>query len=233
MAAVTHALRDPWFVSFLPLITADLVATEYKGDWTLAAQQRMQRLDWLTSVEEVWSTFNSLPRINLLGVGSTFILSRNDKEPSFEAFPDGSRVVVNFLKSSAAEKGLEVILAAVMGETITEAIARDVEAERVFSNASGESGEDSERSCQPAPVCDVIRLAARPSREYADLVRIEVWLNDANFSSHVVRFLKGAFKDCNIVNGSYNIMENPFEAASGGKKPITPASQTMTKPAAD
>lgn len=189
-STATHALRDRWFVSFLPLLTADMVTVEFNNDWKVAAQRKMQRLDWVTTVEEVWSTMNSLPRIQQLGVGTTFIFSREDKEPSFETFPNGSRLVVKLFKSPTTEKGLETIIAAVLGEMVTEEATNGV------------------------PVCDVIRIAARPSRDYSDTVRVEVWLNDASYSGSVADYLKSVFRERNVPSGQYSIEENPFEAGS-------------------
>lgn len=189
-STATHALRDRWYVSVLPLLTTDVVNTEFKGDWKLAAKQKMQRLDWVTTVEEVWSTMNSLPKIQQLGVGSTFIFAREDMEPSFETFPSGSRLVVKLLKAPVTDKGLETIIAAVLGETVTE------------------------DATDSLPVCDVIRIAARPSREHSDLIRVEVWLNDASYSAKVTEFLKAALRERGLSSTLYAIEENPFEAGS-------------------
>lgn len=197
-STATHALRDRWFVSFLPLLTVDTVNTEFKGDWKVAAQRKIQRLDWVTTVEEVWSTVNSLPKIQQLGVGSTFIFSREDKEPSFETFPNGSRLVVKLYKAPTTDKGLETIIATVLGEMVTEEATNGV------------------------PVCDVIRIAARPSREHADMVRVEVWLNDASYSGKVAEYLKSTMHDRGVPSNQYGIEENPFEAGS-------PASPKLVK----
>lgn len=187
----THALRDRWFVSFLPLLTADMVNTDYKGNWQLASQERTQKLDWITSVEELWSTMNSLPKVHQLGMGSTLIFARNKKEPpSYESFPDGSRITINLLKPPATDSGLELVLATVMGETVAE-------------KASG-----------GRPVCDVLRIAARPSREHPEQIRVEVWLSDASCSRAVAEFLSEAMKTKGLAATSYSLTESSFDTAS-------------------
>ncbi|KAG5463888.1 hypothetical protein LSCM1_00061 [Leishmania martiniquensis] len=192
--SATHALRDRWFVSFLPLMTADMVNTEYKGNWQLAAQERTQKLDWITSVEELWSTMNSLPKVHQLGMGSTLIFARNNKEPpSYEAYPNGSRIMINLLKPPTTDAGLELVLAVVMGETIAE------------------------KASDGKPVCDVLRIAARPSREHSEQIRVEVWLSDSTRSHAVAKFLAEAMKGKGLAANSYNIAESSFDAAAPSK----------------
>lgn len=204
----THALHDRWYVSFLPLLTSDMVNSDFQGNWQLAAQQRTQKLDWITSVEELWSTVNSLPKIHQLGVGNTLIFARNNKEPSFESFPDGSRVSVNLMKPPATTVGLELILATVLGETIT--------------------ATTSDRR----PVCDVVRVAARPSRDNTEQIRVEVWLSDASCSSGVAGFFTDVFKAKGLAPRTFSITESAFDGGVKDKKaPSTPADQS-TLPAA-
>lgn len=184
-----HALRSRWFFFYLPLITPDMVSASYNGDWKVAAEELTQHLDWVSTVEELWSSINSLPKIQSLPVGSTYILSRDGKEASFENFPSGSRLLVNLQKSPATDAGLDTILAAVLGESITSDVGLT------------------------DPVCDVVRIAARPNREFMDLLRVEVWLNDAAYSAKVTSALRKALKERGITSSSYDIKENPFEGA--------------------
>ncbi|KAL7695092.1 Eukaryotic initiation factor 4E [Lotmaria passim] len=211
--SATHALRDRWFVSFLPLLTADMVNTDYKGNWQLAAQERTQKLDWITSVEELWSTMNSLPKVHQLGMGSTLIFARNKKEPpSYESFPNGSRITINLLKPPTTDGGLELVLATVMGETVAE------------------------KASAGRPVCDVLRIAARPSREHPEQIRVEVWLSDATCSHAVTEFLSKAMKEKGLPANSYSISESSFDTASPTTKDkkglsmvLSPSSSAITK----
>lgn len=179
----THALKNQWFVSFLPHIAPDMVATEYKGDWNRASKDHMERLDWVTTVEEVWSTLNSMPKLKQLGPGSTFIFARSDVDPSFESFPNGSRVVVSLQREPATKDGLDAVVSAVLGE-----------------NMSVEVG---------VPVCDVLRIAYRPNQKFSDLVRVEVWLNDASYSASSVQYLKELFKSRSLKD--VEVTEIPFD----------------------
>ncbi|CCW59947.1 unnamed protein product [Phytomonas sp. EM1] len=174
-----------------------MVNTEFKGDWKMASEQLMQRLDWLKTVEEVWSTMNSLPRIQQIGVGSTFIMSRENKDPSFEAFPDGSRVIINFFKTPGTEKGMETVIAVVLGETIAHEVSDGL------------------------AVCDVIRIVVRPTREYPDMIRVEVWLNDSSFSSKVVAFMKKVLAERGVTSNLYNISVNSFEGVTKKQASLT------------
>ncbi|KPI88182.1 hypothetical protein ABL78_2686 [Leptomonas seymouri] len=167
-----------------------MVNTDYKGNWQRASQERTQKLDWITSVEELWSTMNSLPKVHQLGMGSTLIFARNKKEPpSYESFPNGSRITINLLRPPTTDGGLELVLATVMGETVAE-------------KASG-----------GRPVCDVLRIAARPSREHPEQIRVEVWLNDAACSRAVAEFLAEAMRTKGLAANSYSILESSFDIA--------------------
>lgn len=189
MPEIVHALKNRWFVSFLPLITKDQVLKQYNGDWNLAAENKIRRLDFVHSVEELWSTLNSLPHIHLLGVGSTYIFSREDKPTSYEAFPDGSRVTLKLMAPPASDKGMDVLLAAILGEGLPESAG----------------GGDAE------PVCDVIRICGRQSRDYPKLIHAEVWLRDRNYSDAVVAALKQVFKDREIPESSFTIVASDFD----------------------
>ncbi|KAG5489937.1 hypothetical protein JKF63_00055 [Porcisia hertigi] len=204
--SATHALRDKWFVSFLPLLTTDMVNTDYKGNWQLAAQERTQKLDWITSVEELWSTMNSLPKVHQLGMGSTLIFARNNKEPpSYEAYPNGSRIIINLLRPPTTDAGLELVLAVVMGETVAE------------------------KASNGKPVCDVLRIAARPTRDNSEQIRVEVWLSDSSPSHAVAEFLAEALKEKGLAANSYNISEVNFDAAAPSKdKKVVPAAVTLS-----
>eukprot|EP00796_Vickermania_ingenoplastis_P004968 gene4968-3566_t len=189
MPEVVHALKDKWFLSFLPLITKDLVLKQYNGDWNVAAQEKTRRLDYITTVEELWSTVNSLPHIHQLGVGSTYIFSRQDKQASYEAFPEGSRVTVKLMTTPATDRGVDVLLAAILGESMP----------------------DSAGGGDAAPICDVIRVCGRQNREFPKLIQVEVWLNDKKFSEAVVQALKQALKEQEIPEATYSIASSDFD----------------------
>ena len=164
-----HTLKDPWFLSFLPNISKEKVV-EFNGDWNLAKQKLLRQVDFIRTIEELWSTLNSIPRIGSLTAGDTVILARNNKDASFEAFPNGKKVTVIANSAAAADKAIDVVFAAIIGEQVTAV-------------------------CDGEGTCDVIRLAHKPSLQYKDCVRIEVWLHSPKFADNVVNFLKDTLKE--------------------------------------
>lgn len=167
---MAHPLKDPWFLSFSPNITQAMVQQDYGGKWKEAQQKLLRPIDFISSIEELWSTFNSLPKLPNLAAGDTIILARKNKEASFEAFPNGKRVLLTVYTASAAEKAVDVVLAAVIGEQVI-------------------------KFCDMESACDVIRMAHKPSYQYKECVRIELWLSSAHHSDAIVAFLQDQLKE--------------------------------------
>lgn len=193
-----HALKDPWFLSYIPQLTPDAVKYDYKGDWTKAKQALQQPLDYIRTVEELWSTINSLPALHRLGNGSTFIFARNNIDASYEAFPNGTRILVDVYKAAAIEKALDVILSTVLGEMLTEDV------------------------CDGKTVCDVLRLSSRPNQESPELVRLEVWLSDQSYAKAVSTYIKKGLKEAGSNFSDLIVGESSFEKEKK-KKPATGA----------
>ena len=167
---MTHALKDPWFLSFLPNITQAMVQQDYGGKWKEAQQKLLRPIDFISSIEELWSTFNSLPKVPNLAAGDTILLARKNKEASFEAFPHGKRVLLTVYTASAAEKAVDVVLTAVIGEQVI-------------------------KVCDSESICDVIRMAHKPSYQFKDCVRIELWLSSAQHTEAIIAYLKDQLKE--------------------------------------
>lgn len=235
MPEVVHALKNRWFVTFLPLITKEQVIKQYKGDWNLAAEDKGRRLDFVTTVEELWSTMNSLPSLHKIGVGSTYIFAREDKPTSYEAFPNGSRIVLKLLTPPASDKGLDIILASVLGELFpflpdstspsqlapgssdskeADKAEEGKGAELVDGDNSGESGASSSESAArfKTSVCDVIRFSGRYNKDYPKLIHVELWLNKKEFTEEFVTIIRGMFKEREIPESSYTVTTSLFEA---------------------
>ncbi|RNF11828.1 putative translation Initiation factor eIF-4e-like [Trypanosoma rangeli] len=187
MTEATHALKDPWFLSYIPQLTPDVVKYDFKGDWNNAKQALQQPLDYVRTVEELWSTINSLPKLHQLGNGSTFIFARNNVDASYEAFPHGTRVLVDLYNASAAEKGVYVVLSSVLGE----GLAQDV--------------------CNGKTVCDVLRLSSRPNQESPELVRLEVWLSDQSYAKDVTLYVRKGLIEAGLSSTEFIIGESSFE----------------------
>ncbi|KAG8340876.1 putative Eukaryotic initiation factor 4E [Trypanosoma vivax] len=169
-----HELKDPWFLSYIPPITPEMVKNDFKDDWNLAKQELEQQLDYILTVEELWSTINSLPKIHQLARGSTFVFARKNVDAIYEAFPNGTRIIIDMQKTSVT---LQTI-GAVFGSVIGEGIARDV--------------------CEGKSVCDVLRLSPRASYEAPELVRLELWLNDQSYGKTVLSYIKKAVKEAGV-----------------------------------
>lgn len=187
MEESTHALKDPWFLSYISNLTPDTVKYDYKGDWAKAKQALQQPLDYIRTVEELWSTINSLPKLHQLGGGSTFIFARNNIDASYEAFPNGTRVLVDLYKAVTAEKALDVVLSCVLGEMLTEDV------------------------CDGKTVCNVLRLSSRPNQESPELVRLEVWLSDQSYAKGVSAYIKKGLKEAGLNFSDVIMGESSFE----------------------
>lgn len=181
---MSHSLKDRWFLSFLPNITQAMVQQDYGGKWKEAQQKLLRPIDFITTIEELWSTFNSLPKVANLAAGDTIILARNDKEASFEAFPHGKRVLLTVYTSVAADKAVDVVLAAVIGEQLM-------------------------KVCDMESTCDVIRMAHKPSYQYKDCVRIELWLSSARHAESIIGCLKDQLKEKGVAQ--FDLKETNLE----------------------
>lgn len=169
---MSHPLKDPWYLSYLPNITPQMVE-ESGGNWNEAKRKMLKPIDYIRTVEELWSTFNSLPKANSLAAGDVLILARKNKDASFEAFPNGKRIQINANSAPAADKAIDIILMSVVGEQATTV-------------------------CDGNSVCDIIRIAHKPSYQHKDGVRIEVWLQSVDYVDKVSSFLRERFREQSV-----------------------------------
>lgn len=205
MSEFVHLLKDKWFVSFLPLITKEELQQKFDGDWNRAAAFKTRRLDFVASVEELWSTMNSLPQIQQLPVGSTYLFSRQDKQTTYEAYPKGGRVILKLLTAPACTKGVDILLALILGESLSQSMREiDSSVDKAIDN-----------SC--TSVCDLVRLCGRQNREHPDLVQVEVWLNDRRYSDTVVQAIQQVFHEEEIQKNTYFITTAEFDSSSTNK----------------
>lgn len=206
MSEFVHLLKDRWFVSYQPRIKLDELKQKFDGDWNRAAESKTRRLDFVTSVEELWSTMNSLPPIQQLSIGSMYLFSRQDKESTYEAYPNGSRVTVQLLTLPASNKGADILLALILGESLPQ-------------SAGGCGGsEDNVEANTCTPVCDLVRLCKKQSGEYPNSVHVEVWLNDKTYSEVVVQAIHQTFKEERIPENAFSITTREFQFASPTSK---------------
>lgn len=159
-----HPLRSKWHVSYLPPITTEIVGT-FNGDWEQASRSFLQEGGVISSIEELWSTVNSLPQWTTLPTNGALIFARSGIEPYYSSFPNGTQVRVFANLKSAAKSALDSVLMLVMSESIT--------------NVTGGKS-----------IVDVIRVVHKPGKQFPDAICIDLYLNDKSCAAAVVESLK-------------------------------------------
>eukprot|EP00742_Colponemidia_sp_Colp-10_P021387 GILJ01025077.1.p1 GENE.GILJ01025077.1~~GILJ01025077.1.p1 ORF type:complete len:177 (-),score=25.83 GILJ01025077.1:107-637(-) len=145
-----HPLSSPWTLMYLPAI--DKQQTTTYGSYDLAYNALLNKVGVLKTVEAVCSTFNSIPKIGIFTPKDLIILSRDERPPKYEAFPNGSRkVIVDTYSDEASKVVLDLLLAAVLGD--------------VLLNELGENP------------CHVFRVSHRPSMKNKEAARFEIWMD--------------------------------------------------------
>lgn len=157
-----HPLKDKWFVFYQPALKANETYEE--------ALQELEELDYVTSIEEVFATINTLPGLTLLPADDSLFFSRNKATPSFESFPEGCRISLFSRTKQQAEDVALRLVAAVMGEAVTKHVT---------------NGE---------PVCDIIRMTHKPHRLYVEAARFDVWCRQSDKSSKLEEYFKDLVK---------------------------------------
>lgn len=158
-----HLLKDKWFVFYQPALKA---GEAYDGAF--------EEVDYVSSIEEVFATINTIPNLTLLPQDDSLFFSRNKKIPRFENFPNGCRISLFTRTKSQADDVLLRLVAAVMGDAVTKQVTE---------------GE---------PVCDIIRITHKPHKLYVEAARLEVWCRESNktkgledYFKELVRFVPG------------------------------------------
>jgi hypothetical protein len=166
MPGPKHPLKSKWLLSYIPLITPEM-ESQHGGDYDTAARAEWRKVDHITTIEEMWSTVNSLPQWTSLPPRDQMIFSREDTEPFLQNFPNGCRISVFTEMKNPGKSALEAVLISVIGEGVTTA-------------TDGE------------PMCDLVRIMRKPNARSSDAMHIEVWLRDESKKDAVLKYLKGA-----------------------------------------
>lgn len=148
-----HLLKDKWFVFYIPASKGE----DY--------EHQTKELGYVTSIEEVYSTINTLPPITLLPNDDNLVFSRNKIEPQFESFPGGRRFSIFCKTKTQCREALTYVLAVVLGEAI------------------------SKEACNGECPCDIVRVGHKGSVMYKESVRIEVWAHKNNHNAAMERYL--------------------------------------------
>ena len=171
--AQQHPLKDTWKLNFLPQITKEIVNKSYEGDWAKAQKALLKAVDDVTTIEELWSTVNSIPKLHQLNQSDNVIFARNSVDPSFESFPNGHRIQITTTTSTAADKMFDLILISVVGEGCTTV-------------------------CEGESTADVIRAAHKPSFQHKDSVRLEIWLRSGKYAKELMSHFSKMLKEHNV-----------------------------------
>lgn len=164
-----HPLKSRWLLSYIPNVTEDHVKA-HGGDYDKATRLMWKKVDHIESIEELWSTVNSLPQWTALPPKDQLIFSREATEPFYKdnpQFAKGFRVSVFCENKVPGKSALEAVLIAVIGEGITHAT-------------------------EGASVVDLIRIMRKPNVKTSDAMHIEVWLSDETRKAGVINYLKEA-----------------------------------------
>lgn len=133
-----HPLKDKWFIFYQPA-QAKVV------------EPRLDELDYVSSIEELFAMLNTLPALTILPVDDSLFISRNKAVPRFENFPGGCRISLFTKTKSQANDVVLRVLAAVVGEAVSKSVTE---------------GE---------PVCDIIRMTHKLNYIYPETARVDVW----------------------------------------------------------
>lgn len=164
MAGQKHPLKNKWLVSYIPVLTAE-VLEKHRNDYDAATRAVWRKVDFITTVEELWSTVNSLPQWTALPARDQMIFSREQAEPFFQTFPNGCRISIYTEVLSAGKSALDAVFVHVIGEGITAA-------------------------SEGVSVIDLIRIMRKPNAKSNDAMHIELWLNDKSRKDPILKFLR-------------------------------------------
>lgn len=103
-----HALKDPWFVYYIP---APKEGEAYGAGTT--------ELDYVRTIEEAYGVINTLPNATLLPADDEVVFSRNKIPPNYESFPNGDRISIFTKTKGQSDEIITMILAAVLGEAFS------------------------------------------------------------------------------------------------------------------
>ncbi|CUE78231.1 eukaryotic translation initiation factor 4E-like protein, putative [Bodo saltans] len=166
MPAPRHPLKSKWLLSYIPHISETTVA-QHGGDYDVAARAEWKKVDHVQTIEELWSTVNSMPQWTSLPARDQMLFSRDDVEPFFSSFPNGCRLSVFTEMKNPGKSAFDAVIVSVIGEGITAA-------------TDGE------------PIVDVIRIMRKPNAKSQDAMHIEVYLRDQSKQNEVLKYLKAA-----------------------------------------
>ena len=166
---LAHPLKSPWKLMHLPNLSKEVVKEKFNDDWPRAQREMLKVVDDITTIEEMWSTFNSLPKIHLFPPHDVLILSRNALPPSYESLPQGHRLQFLATTAESATVTVDLILTSVLGEQCTQ-------------KTGG------------ASYCEIIRMSHKPGMNSKDGIKVDVWLNSGEKAAELKQYFVDLFK---------------------------------------
>lgn len=146
-----HKLASPWNLIFMTNVTKEVLQA-HNNDYPKAQAAALKEIGAVETIEQVCSTFNSIPRVSLLNHGDSYLLVRQGRKPAFEDFPGGSRFLIDTKSDDETKEVINILLMAVLGENVIKGTGNK------------------------SP-CHVIRMTHKVSQAAANAVRFEVWMD--------------------------------------------------------
>lgn len=160
-----HPLRSTWTLSSSKTPSEAQVAAE-NNDYDAAQRKASKKIGLLSTIEQLWTTINSLPQPSQLPNGDSLIFARDGVEPAFSSFPNGTRIGVTCnLGDNMGKFGYEHCLALVLGECVTEVT-------------------------EGKAVVDVVRAKHKAYRNWTQCTCIELWLSDKVYLQPILQHIK-------------------------------------------
>ena len=156
-----HKLASPWNMMFMTNVTKELLQA-HSNDYPKAQAAALKEVGVVDTIEQVCSTFNSIPRVSLLNHGDSYLLVRQGRKPSFENYPGGSRFLIDTKTDEETKEVINVLLMAIVGENVVK--------------GSG--------AISP---CHVVRMTHKVSQAAANGVRFEVWMDKEEVEGQYVQ----------------------------------------------
>ena len=154
-----HLLLNKWFVSYLPNVNDDVLKA-HNGSYEAAQQATLKKLDYVTTVEALYSTINSLLQWTQQPPKDALIFARNGIAPFFASFPSGYRLWLFTNSISHGKKAIEIVMALVMGESLT-------------------------RVCDGNSVVEVVRIMHKPNAKSVDGLHLDIWLSSKQYCAAI------------------------------------------------
>lgn len=176
-----HPLKSKWFVSYQPNVTEEIIKAHH-GSYEEAQQATLKKLDYVTTVEALYATINSLLQWTQQPPKDALIFAREGIAPFFASFPGGHRLWLFTNSITHGKKAIEIVMALVMGESLR-------------------------RVCDGQAAVQVVRIMHKPNAKSVDGLHLDIWMSSKQYCAAVKGMIqdqldradvRGEFKDVAI-----------------------------------